>query len=252
MLRAITVVGVLLGSAVSVGAQTLDDIAVEKAIQAGQDNKFQQWSAECKAGASLSERRKAGKTMSWGSGSVHFTGPFHINIATNSGRVALLAAEAERQQKPLRVADVPERFRGEGLHVLVEPIKPGTDWGSGVQVPASIDRVVLRSKALPAAVVQPAAFDTEDATWALDRVLVARSGSVTLLMPPSVVPDGKWEVNLFKKSRALAVFSVEAVKSLPAGDFEVVVITEPMRDVNQEAGERACTIRASDRLRLVS
>jgi hypothetical protein len=146
MLRIIAVVGVLFGFAAGVGAQTLDDTAVEKAIQAGRDNKFQQWSAECKAGSSLSERRKAGKTTPWTTNSVHFTGPFHISLATNSGRVALLAAEAKRQQKPLRAADVPERFRGEGLHLLVEPVKPGTDWGGGVEVPASIDRVVLRSK----------------------------------------------------------------------------------------------------------
>jgi len=240
MLRTITLVGALCGFAASVGAQNLDDIAVETAIKAGQDNKFRQWSAECKASASLSEKRKDGAS-SWTSGSVHFTGPFNVTISTNSGRVALLAAEAKRQQKPLRVADVPERFRGEGLHLLVDPIKPGKDWGRGVEVPASIDRVVLRSKTEPTAVVQPAAFDTEDTTWASDRVLVARPGG----------PDGKWDINIFKKSRAIAVFPVEAVRSLPAGDFDIVVITEPMGS-RSEAGERACTIRASDRLRLVS
>ena len=228
MLRTITLVGALCGFAISVGAQNLDDIAVEKAIKAGQDNKFRQWTAECKASASLSEKRKDG-AASWTSGSVHFTGPFNVTISTNSGRVALLAAEAKRQQKPLRAADVPDRFRGEGLHLLVDPIKPGGDWGGGVEVPAPIDRVVLRSKAEPTAVVQPAAFDTEDMTWAFDRVLIARYG-----------PDGKQEINIFKKSRAMAVFPVEAIKSLPAGDFEILVSTAPVREVRSEAGERAC------------
>lgn len=240
MLRTIALVGALCGLAANVGAQDLDDVAVEKAIKAGQDNKFRQWSAECKASASLSEKRKDGAT-SWTGGSVHFTGAFQVTISTNSGRVALLSAEAKRQQKPLRVADVPERFRLEGLHLLVDPIKPGRDWGRGVEVPASIDRVVLRSRTEPIAVVQPAAFDTEDTTWAFDRVLVARYG-----------PDGKQEINVFRKSLAIAVFPVAAVKSLPPGDFDIVVITEPMREVRSEAGERTCTIRASDRLRVVS
>ena len=239
MLRAITLLSVLFGFVVSVGAQNLDDAAVEKAIRAGQDNKFRQWSAECKASASLSEKRKDG-AASWTSGSVHFTGAFQVTISTNSGRVALLAAESRRQQKPLRAADVPERFRREGLHLLVDPIKPGKDWGGGVEVPASIDRVVLRSKAEPNAVVQPEVFNTEDATWDFDRVIIAR-----------LAPGGGWETNVFKKSRAIAVFPIEAIKTLPAGDLDVVVITEPMKEARSLAGERVCTIRASDRLRLV-
>lgn len=236
--RTIALLSVLFGFVVSVAAQNLDDAAVEKAIKAGLDNKFRQWSTECKATASLSEKRKDGAS-SWTSGSVHFTGAFRVSISTNSGRVALLAAEWKRQQKPLTAADVPDRFRGEGLHLLVDPIKPGGDWGRGVEVPAPIDRVVLRSKAEPTAIVQPQSFETEDVSWTFDRVLVA-TGTGT-----------GFERNVFKKSRAMGVFPVAAIKALPPGDFDILVITAPI-GLARESGERDCTIRGSDRLRLVS
>ena len=47
MLRTAAMLGWLCLLAASVGAQDLDDAAVERAIKAGQDNKFGQWSTEC-------------------------------------------------------------------------------------------------------------------------------------------------------------------------------------------------------------
>src|SRR5688572_4190890 len=106
-LRAIAIVSWFGVLAAFTDAQDLDQGAVvEDAIKAGQSNRFAQWSARCKAGVSLGDKRKDGP---WGRGTVHFTGAYEVTALTNSGRIALLAFEATLQRKPFSVSDVPEQ-----------------------------------------------------------------------------------------------------------------------------------------------
>jgi hypothetical protein len=231
MLRAVAMLGWLCLLAASVGAQDLDDAAVEGAIRAGQDNKFGQWSSECQAGVSLSDKRKDQGFGSWGTtGSVHFTGAFQVTILTNSGRIALLAAEAKRQRKPFGVGDVPEQFRRQALYVLVDPKRPGRDWGSGVEVPSPITGIVLRSKSAPASLVEPTSFEVSDVQW---------SEGPTIMMKGK---GGRFEKNLFERSRATATIPMESARVLPAGDLEIAVVTT--------GSDRRCDVAAKERLRL--
>jgi hypothetical protein len=216
---------------VAVGAQDLDDAAIERAIKAGQDNKFGPWSAQCKAGVSLSDKRKEG-AASWTRDSVHFTGAYQVTVLTNAGRVAVLAAEAKRQRKPLSVTDVPEGFRRHALYVVVEPIKPGRDWGSGVEVPSPIKGMILRAKSAPASQVEPSRLEVGDVQWSEGRTIMMKSK-----------PDGSFEKNLFERSRATATIPIESAKALPAGDLELVVVTT--------GAERRCVLGASERVRLI-
>lgn len=226
-LRTAAILGWLCLLAASVGAQDLDDAAVERAIKAGQDNKFGQWSAECKAGVSLSDKRKQWSTLS----SVHFTGAFQVTLVTNSGRVALLAAEAKRQRMPFSVADVPEQFRRQALYVLVDPIKPGRDWENGVEVPSPIRGIALRSKSTPASVAEPTTFEVADVQW---------GDGPTIMMKGKT--GGGFEKNLFERSRATATIPMESARVLPAGDLEIVVVTT--------GSDRRCDVAAKACLRL--
>ena len=167
MLRSAAMLGWLSLVSTSVGTQDLDDAAVERAIKAGQDNKFGQWSAGCKAGVSLSDKRKEWSSLL----KVHFTGAYQVTILTSSGRVALLAAEAKRERRSFSVTDVPGQFRRQALYVSVDPIKPGRDWGGGVEVPSPIREIVLRSKSAPASVAETTTFEAADVQWDEVRTL---------------------------------------------------------------------------------
>ena len=231
MLRTVAMLGWLCVLAGSVGAQDLDDGALEQAVKAGQDNKFAQWSAQCKAGVSLSGKRKDG-AASWTRGSVHFTGASQVTILTNAGRVALLAADAKRQRQPFSVRDVPEHLRKHALYVMVEPIKPGSDWGSGVEVPSPIKGIVLRSKSAPASAAEPASVEVVDVQWSEGRTIMMIKSKAT----------GGFEKNLFPESRATATIPIESARALPTGDLEIVVVTT--------GADRRCDLAAKERLRL--
>jgi hypothetical protein len=230
MLRGLMVTIWLSLPAVAVGAQDLDDSAIEQAIKAGQDNKFALWSAECKAGVSLSDKRK--DAASWKRGSVHFTGAYRVTVLTSSGRVALLAAEAKEQSKSLSVKDVPEELRTNALHVIVDPMKPGSDWGGGVEVPSPIKGIILRSKATPASHAEASRLEVHDVQWSEARTIMMTSEAA-----------GGWDKNLFKQSRATAIIAIEAARALPAGDLQIVILTA--------AAERRCDLAAKERLRLL-
>ena len=53
----------------------------------------------------------------------------------------------------------------QALYVSVDPIRPGRDWGSGVEVPSPIIGIVLRSKSTPASVTEPTTFEVADVQW---------------------------------------------------------------------------------------
>jgi hypothetical protein len=216
---------------VPVGAQGLDDAALEQAIKAGLDNKFGQWSAQCKAGVSLSDKRKE-RAASWTRDSVHFTGAYQVTVLTSSGRVAFLAAEAKRQRTSFTVSDVPDQLRTDALYVVVDPIKPGGDWGSGVEVPSPIKGIILRSKSVPASQVEPMSLEVGDVQWTEGRTIMMKSR-----------PGGGFDKNLFEQSRATATMPVESARALPAGDLEIVVVTS--------GADRRCDSTTKERLRLL-
>jgi hypothetical protein len=204
----------------SVGARDLDDVAVKTAIQAGQGGKFAQWISECEAGP--------GKDRSSVSGQPNILlGGYRVVISTNSGHIALLAAEASRLQKPFDIADVPERLRSLGVYVFVDSLKPITT-ADRVYVPTGIDRVVLSSKTDPSSVAQSEAFEAEEVEWeqrGIDRTALAVAQHLGI-----------------RKSRATAMFLVASLKAVSAGDLDILVHTK--------AGDRRCTVRTRDRLRL--
>jgi len=101
----------------------------------------------------------------------------------------------------------------------VEPNGPSRS-SNTISVPAPIEHVVLKSKAKGETVVQPMKVETEPVEW-------------------SNLLGGKVEGN-----RAVAMFDWSAVRELPAGEFDIVVIT-PL-------GERRCKVGTKDRARLFS
>ena len=217
--------------AAPLSGQTLDTGIVEKAIKSGQENKFRQSIAECKAGLSLKERRSS-------NGDWRF-GQYQAVLSTNIGGISFLAAEAKRLRRPFTILDVPEWIRDPGISLFVDPVKPGKDWGGGIVVPASIDRVLLRSQADPNSVAESAHFQTQDVKWE-DR-------TYEWFLGQSYVPPTRGGVAMtgpivFERGRATATFAIGAVKALPAGDLEIAVITR--------YGERHCTVGATERLRL--
>lgn len=216
-------------------AQDLDGAAIARALKAGADDKFGSWTAECRAEASRSERRAAGP--------IRRTGSYDVVVSTNLGAVAFLAHQAEEGGQTLGVSDVPSWVLGAAVYVFVEPRKPPRDWGaptSGrmpiIEMPSSIEQVVLNSKAAPASVPPtPEDFEPADASFTESKWLVSQ-------LPHQIGPDGRLRPMVFENSRARATFSLESIKALPAGDLDVVIVTKD--------AERRCSIPARDRARL--
>ena len=232
----VAVLAALCVLAVPLLAQDLDEAAVARAVKAGIDDKFDSWIAECRAEASRSERRAA-------SGLIRPTGSFDVVLATNQGAIAFLAHQAREGGKTPSVSDVPAWTLTPAAYVFVEGRKPPRDWGapsSGaiprVEVPSSIEAIVLNSVATPSsAAPKPEGFETADVSFSESSWLVSQ-------LPTQVGPDGRPRPMVFERSRARATFSSASVSALPAGDVELVIVTK--------AGERRCTIRARDRVRL--
>lgn len=202
----------LLIAATTLAAQQITEPDVAMAIQAGQTKKFNNLISECVATAGFGELMAAGTV-----GGLQRVGSYTVVVSANAGRIAFLAANAKRLYKPFTAADVPDTLHLPGIFVSVEPNEP-TRTTNAISVASPIDRVVLKSKVRPDIVVEPEAFDVEPVEWA------------NLL-------GGKVEAN-----RALAKFSFQAARELPAGDFDVVVVAQ--------AGERRCKVGPKDRLKL--
>lgn len=193
-------------------AQTLNDTDVGAAIKAGESGKFSNLISDCVATAGFGENMAAAA----GSG-LNRTGTFSVVLSGNAGRIASMAARAKRLYKPLTVTAVTEEMRAPGIVVSVEPDEPSTS-GNDISVPAVIEHVVLKSKSKSEIVVQPTRVETEAVTWS--NLL---GGSV-------------------QGNRAVAYFEQGAIRELPAGEFDMVVITAN--------GERRCKVGNDDRKRL--
>ena len=191
---------------------SLSDADIDTAIKAGQAKKFAHLVSDCLATVGMGESISASIA-----GGTQYNAGFDITVSANQGRIASLAAEAKRLYKSFALADVPETLRTPSIFVFADPHKPSRN-GSTVVVASPIDQIVLKSKTKPDVVLQPETFDTEPVEW-------------------SNLMGGKVEAN-----RGLALFSYAAVKDLPAGDLDVVVVTQ--------AGERKCKIGTKDRAKL--
>jgi hypothetical protein len=226
--------------------QRLSDADVERAIQAGVNKKHNDLIATCGAAPPVSgdvAADSAGGRQTLGSfhsvtgfpGYLYSTGTYSVTVSTNRGRIAFLAAAASRLDKSFTLADVGDDLRGPAIFVHVEPDRPrqpGTSWvgsaaagdrepvldGRDYHVAAVIDAVALKSKSDPSKLLQPVSFATERVEW------------------------GRLLGQAVTGNRATATFDYTAVRSLPPGDFDVVVITSP--------GERRCKVGRGDREKL--
>ena len=217
-------------------AQDLDKEAIARALKAGTDDKFGLWTAECRAEASRSEKRAA-------IGLVRRTGSYDVVVSTNLGAIAFVAHQAKKRGRMLGVSDVPSWVSEAAVYVFVEPRKPPRDWSApssgGIpiaEVPSSIAQVTIDSKVASLSIPpKPETFVTADASF-------SESGWLESQLPYQLEPDGRPRPMVFKNSRARVSFLIESLKALPAGDIDIVVITND--------GERRCSIRARDRVRL--
>src|SRR5258705_1915820 len=192
--------------------QTISNAEVEAAIRAGLSRRFDHLISDCLASAGSGER------LVGQGGGIQSNASFRVTVSANAGRIAFLAADANRLNKPFSVADVPESMRTPGIFVFADPQKPSQS-GNFVSVASPVDRIVLKSKPNSAAVAQPQHFETEPVEW------------------PNPL-GGK-----VAGTPGLARFDLNAVKALPKGDFDVVVVTQ--------AGERRCKVGAKDRAKLL-
>lgn len=199
-------------SLASATAQILTDAEISAAIKAGESKKFSHLISDCYAKPGFGE--VMGASLASG---VTRDGGFTVTLSGNAGRIAYMSARAKRFYKPFVVDQVTEDLRTPAIIVSAEPQDPSRG-SSNISVAAPIEHIVLKSKAKSAHVVQPQRVEMEPVEWA------------NLL-------GGKVEGN-----RAVAFFEFGAVRELPPGEFDIVVITTN--------GERRCKVGAQDRQRL--
>lgn len=82
-------------------------------------------------------------------------------------------------------------------------------------MPSPIREVALRSKSTPASVAEPTTFEVADVQW---------GDGPTIMMKGKT--GGGFEKNRFERSRATASIPMESARVLPAGDLEIVVVTQ--------------------------
>jgi hypothetical protein len=199
-------------ASLAVHAQSLTDTQIAEAIKAGEARKFDRLVSDCVATAGFGSGIAANMA-----GGVNRMGAFTVVMSMNAGRIASMAARGKRLYQPVTLASVTDDLREPQVFVSVEPNEPSHSAGS-VSVASPIETVVLKSKANPAAIIQPTKIDFEPVEW-------------------SNLLGGKVEAN-----RAVALFAPAAVRELPAGEFDIVVVTT--------AGERRCKVGVDDRKRL--
>jgi hypothetical protein len=192
--------------------QALSDADIQVAIKAGESKKFDTMVSTCNASPGFGEGMGAAIA-----GGIQRNGSFNVVVSGNAGRVAALAADAKRMYRSFTIDNMTDELRTPSIFVSVDPQKPSSS-GNLMSVAAPIEHVVLKSKARPDAVIQPASEHTEPVEW----------GNLV---------GGKIESN-----RAVAIFDYATVKELPPGEFDVVVITPQ--------GERRCKVGVKDRVRL--
>lgn len=210
---AIVVVAMLLASRGS--AQQLTDAEVLQAIQAGEANKFNGLISLCYAHSGMGEGIAASLA-----GGVQADGGYSVVFARNQGYIATLAKAGKRLYKKVTPDAISDELRTPMVFVSIEPERPTRSSGSNkISVSSPVEHVVLKSKVgKDPMVVQPAKFDASPVEW-------------TNLL------GGKVE-----STNVIAVFNVNDVIELTAGDFDVVVVTK--------SGERRCKIGTKDRATL--
>lgn len=194
------------------GQQFLTDSQILEAIKAGEAKKYDHLISDCIATAGFGS--SMGGAMA---GGVQPAGGFQVVLSTNSGRIAYMAQRAKRLYKKISLDEVQEDLRAPAVLVTVEPIDPSRS-SNTIFVPAPIEHIVLKSKAKGEDVAQPTSVEKEPVEW-------------------SNLMGGKIEAN-----RAVAYFDYSAVKELPPGEFDIVIITT--------AGERKCKVGLKDRQKL--
>lgn len=193
-------------------AAGLSDAGVQSAIRLGETNKFDSITSSCTATAGFGESMAAGMA-----GGVARNGSYLVIVSGAEGRIAFRASQGKRLYKPLTIDAVTEEMRAPGIFVTVEPNRPSSS-GKTVSVAAVIEQIVLKSKARPDVVIQPENLETEPVEW-------------------TNLVGGKVEGN-----RAVARFPLDAVREMPAGDFDVVIVAAE--------GERRCKVGAKDRAKI--
>lgn len=189
-------------------AQGADDSQIDAAIKLGQAGKASQMLSDCPASPSFGQTMAT--TMRSGPTPV---GNYHVYLGTNVGRVASMAQEAKKKYLPYSKSDVPEDLLKPAVHVWIEPDEPKKS-GNLVKWTSPLKHMVLKSKDV---VVQPDKLEITPVEW--------------------VIITGKYQ-----GTRAAATFPIDAVKAIPSGGIDIVLITE--------AGERKCGIGQGDRKKL--
>jgi hypothetical protein len=192
--------------------EPLSDAVILTAIQAGENKKYDQLISGCNAHAGFGEN--FGASMA---GGLQNNGSYSVVVAGNEGAIAVLAARGKRTYKRVTLENLPGDLRTPAIFVTVEPDTPSRT-KKEVAMPAPIEHIVLKSKANSEAVAQPMHIDMEPVEFS--NLLGAK----------------------LQSTRAIARFDIAAVKELPPGDFDVVVVST--------AGERRCKVDAKDRAKL--
>jgi hypothetical protein len=193
----------------------LADPEVQRAIEIGAAKKAGDHVFTGFASAGFGESFSSGLA-----GGIQRDGSFLVVIAAPFGRIAYLAQEAKRLYRPFTAADVTPEMRDPSLFVSVEPDKPGFDsTGRTYSVPAPIQVVVIKSRVNGSVVLQPSELKLENVDF----------GN---LMGGKVIGN-----------RATMRFAIDDFRQLPAGDADLVVVTE--------AGERKAKLTLKDRQKVV-
>lgn len=136
---------------------------------------------------------------------------FHVTVAKTAGQIALFLAEQKRLYRD-GTPELTDRMKTDSVFVNADPHQP-----SSGSLPAAIEHVVLLSKKSGEA-VQPVEVRIGPVAWGM---------AVGARAAPTF---------------ASARFELHQVRELPAGEFDVVLITQ--------YGERRCKVGAKDRERL--
>jgi hypothetical protein len=189
----------------SVDGQSVQQSPIETYREAAKIGKEDQLWSRCHATASSLERFMVGPT-----GHPEYE-HYHITVAKTAGQIALFLAEAKRLYRD-GTAELTDRMKTDAVFVNADPHQP-----SSGSAPAAIEHIVLLSKNSGAA-VQPLELQIAPVEWGI--AVGARA----------------------RPTRASARFELRQVRELPAGEFDVVLVTQ--------YGERRCKVGAKDRERL--
>ena len=192
----------------------LDDDAVREAFLAGRYGKHKRLVSDCMTQAGYLPLKPWKLTQP--------TGSFYIVVSRAPGLIAATADYANRAKQPFSVDKVTPEMR-DLTKVFVSawprsPVAVGYIW---TEIASRIRRVVLRSKSDPTAEVKPEATSLTKVEWEEHAV----KG------PPPAAYEAR------------ATFRHADVRAMPAGDIDVVLLTQD--------GERRCKVGSKDRARVL-